>query len=459
MIFVRNFYLFAEKCVQMNSGKLHITSLVKHCGSVSKLILLISLTCCFELAFAEPTFDKTYTSGNNTVTGNVSTTNAGGKDYFIRNNGTEVTVKENLTISDKTTLTIVDGAKLIVEKNLTIGTTTDGTGAGGAGNEAALSLKNNSVLIVKGNLTLNDNAKLKINEGGTDAGSGAIVYVEGDLIINGRDKNPSEVMAKNNAIMIVKGDLVLDAGTNKEGNPEGKIKVESGASITITGEISGTGKVEFPGPENGGKGYFSVLGGIAEGENDIRFEIGEVNKLSEGLANSILYIEGVDNISVSGPGAEGGVSVSVSNQSNSSAYAQSISNIVTVPILLPIELTSFSIFATADAFTFNWITSSEVNNDYFTLEYSIDGVNFNEIDYVHGAGTTSETSEYEYRWDEVPDFEMLYFRLKQTDYNGEYSYSDVLVSSRKKSSGANGTFRYGPLNFKVVDGQLQYIVK
>ena len=130
-----------------------------------------------------------------------------------------------------------------------------------------------------------------------------------------------------------------------------------------------------------------------------------------------------------------------------------------ISALLPIELTSFTATATESGYTFNWVTASEKENDYFTLEYSIDGVNFNEIDYVHGAGTTSETSEYEYRWDEAPDFEMIYFRLKQTDYNGEYSYSDVLVSSRKKSSGANGTFRYGPLNFKVVDGQLQYIVK
>ena len=127
--------------------------------------------------------------------------------------------------------------------------------------------------------------------------------------------------------------------------------------------------------------------------------------------------------------------------------------------LLPIELTSFTATATDYGFEFNWVTASEVENDYFTLEYSIDGVDFNEIDYVHGAGTTSEMSEYTYRWDEAPEFDVVYFRLKQTDYNGEYSYSDVIVASRKKSSGANGTFRYGPLNLQIQDGELRYIQK
>ena len=137
-----------------------------------------------------------------------------------------------------------------------------------------------------------------------------------------------------------------------------------------------------------------------------------------------------------------------------------LDNLITqVSTLLPIELVSFKATATNNGFVFNWVTASEENNDYFTLEYSTDGVDFNEIDYVHGAGTTSETSEYEYRWDEAPEFEVVYFRLKQTDYNGEYSYSDVIVASRKKSSGANGTFRYGPLNLQIQDGELRYIQK
>ena len=128
-----------------------------------------------------------------------------------------------------------------------------------------------------------------------------------------------------------------------------------------------------------------------------------------------------------------------------------------VSTLLPIELTSFTATATESGYTFNWVTASEENNDYFTLEFSENGEDFYEIDYVHGAGTTSETSEYEYVWDAKPTADILYFRLKQTDYNGEFTYSDILVFAPKNSHGATRTLYYGPLKLNVVDGQLRYI--
>ena len=126
---------------------------------------------------------------------------------------------------------------------------------------------------------------------------------------------------------------------------------------------------------------------------------------------------------------------------------------------LPIELTSFTVSPTVNGYTFNWVTASEVENDYFTLEFSENGEEFIAIDYVSGAGTTSETTEYDYVWDAKPTADVLYFRLKQTDYNGEFTYSDILVFAPKKSHGANRILYYGPLKLNVVDGQLQYIVE
>ncbi len=133
--------------------------------------------------------------------------------------------------------------------------------------------------------------------------------------------------------------------------------------------------------------------------------------------------------------------------------------IAEIKTLLPIELVSFTATATNNGFVFNWVTASEVENDYFTLEFSENGEDFYEIDYVHGAGTTSETSEYEYVWDAKPTADILYFRLKQTDYNGEFTYSDILVYAPKASHGATRTLYYGPLKLNVVDGQLRYIAE
>ena len=326
-----------------------------------------------------------------------------------------------------------------------------------------LKIKNNSLLIVKGNLILNNDAKVKINEGG-EAGEGAIVIVQHDLEINGV-ANPTEVFAKNKAIMIVEGNLVLSGD-----NPENKIKVEEGASITIKKQISGTGKIEFPGPEEGKKGYFTVLGGLATGTSmdNIKIDIHGLKDLPESAAGNLIYIDGVGDLSFTykepgGPGnpeVETTMTIDASNTS-STAYTTSVANMAAAAAagILPIELTSFTVSATEYGYTFNWVTASEVENDYFTLEFSEDGEEFIAIDYVSGAGTTSETSEYEYVWDANPKANILYFRLKQTDYNGEFTYSDILVYAPKKSHGANRILYYGPLKLNVVDGQLQYIAE
>ena len=198
--------------------------------------------------------------------------------------------------------------------------------------------------------------------------------------------------------------------------------------------------VDLIGSLFGGNGYGNFTRAMTEQQtetiNELRAEIATNTTLKETFEDLIETLE-----------QEGVKALEIATESAS------------VSALLPIELTSFTATATDYGFEFNWVTASEVENDYFTLEYSIDGVDFSEIDYVHGAGTTSETSEYTYRWDEAPEFDVVYFRLKQTDYNGEYSYSDVIAASRRKSSGANGTFRYGPLNLQIVDGELRYIQK
>ncbi len=151
----------------------------------------------------------------------------------------------------------------------------------------------------------------------------------------------------------------------------------------------------------------------------------------------------------------GNVDNKISDAHMNSVHTENIS----ISALLPIELLSFTVSATKYGYTFNWVTTSEIENDYFTLECSEDGEEFIAIDYVHGAGTTSETTEYKYVWERKPKNETLYFRLKQTDYNGKYSYSDILVYTPTKNSESPRTLRYGPLNLQVVDGQLRYIMK
>ena len=262
-------------------------------------------------------------------------------------------------------------------------------------------VKNNDTLVIKGNLTIDDNKTLTLK-------NNAVLRVIGNLTVNSK----ATLVLNNSSKLLVSGNV-----TQKE---------SLGFFVVNTGEIDANKAMI-----------------VIEGDYIVETLLGWNGSSAIDDDKNDVYVFGESTFNQDKYGDE----TSFLNDTGFSSISS----------FLPIELTSFTATATDYVYTFNWVTASEVENDYFTLEYSIDGVNFNEIDYVHGAGTTSETSEYEYRWDDAPNFEMIYFRLKQTDYNGEYTYSDVIVSCRKKSAGATRTFRYGPLNLQVVDGELRYI--
>ena len=69
-----------------------------------------------------------------------------------------------------------------------------------------------------------------------------------------------------------------------------------------------------------------------------------------------------------------------------------------------------------------WQTASELNNDYFSIERSEDGINFNSIGTVNGAGNSSTVRNYELTDSELSSVSIIYYRLKQTDYDGKYEY-------------------------------------
>ncbi|MEZ4946014.1 MAG: T9SS type A sorting domain-containing protein [Cyclobacteriaceae bacterium] len=91
---------------------------------------------------------------------------------------------------------------------------------------------------------------------------------------------------------------------------------------------------------------------------------------------------------------------------------------------LPIELVMFKASAAKDAVKLNWTTASELNNDYFNVERSLDGEQWQLIATVAGAGTTNRTNAYE-TIDYQPIEGVSYYRLRQTDFDGEFSFSPI----------------------------------
>jgi|GEM_PF-5588209 len=88
-------------------------------------------------------------------------------------------------------------------------------------------------------------------------------------------------------------------------------------------------------------------------------------------------------------------------------------------ISLPIDLLSFELSKVGGNSLVQWVTASEVNNNYFTIERSADGKLYKSIGTVHGAGTSYERISYQLL-DEEPLVGANYYRLRQTDFDGKY---------------------------------------
>ena len=91
---------------------------------------------------------------------------------------------------------------------------------------------------------------------------------------------------------------------------------------------------------------------------------------------------------------------------------------------LPIELIFFKAKASNNSVDLNWQTASEVNNDYFTLERSRNGSDFTSIGTVQGAGNSTHALNYS-STDYSPPKGIAYYRLRQTDYDGKTTTSEV----------------------------------
>jgi hypothetical protein len=104
---------------------------------------------------------------------------------------------------------------------------------------------------------------------------------------------------------------------------------------------------------------------------------------------------------------------------------------------LPITLLSFNAVwndARQTEARIFWSTASELNNDYFDVERSADGSFWQHIDRVQGAGTSTQTLNYEIL-DKNPLNGISYYRLRQVDFDGNATYSHV-VALKKDINGA-----------------------
>ncbi|MCH2228746.1 MAG: T9SS type A sorting domain-containing protein [Crocinitomicaceae bacterium] len=94
--------------------------------------------------------------------------------------------------------------------------------------------------------------------------------------------------------------------------------------------------------------------------------------------------------------------------------------------LLPVELTNFNARKSNESSLLTWETISEINNDKFIIQHSLDAHHFTDVGEVKGSGNSQQLLDYLWIHDRPFDG-TNYYRLKQVDFDGAYEYSEIRI--------------------------------
>ncbi len=143
------------------------------------------------------------------------------------------------------------------------------------------------------------------------------------------------------------------------------------------------------------------------------------------LSGDPLIIAGTDT-----PGALEYTSVIITDANGcESAPISSLS----FPCPLSVDFLHFTAEKREEVAVLSWATATEENNAYFEVEHSLDGVFFESIGWVEGKGNSTERTEYNFTHSK-PANGLNYYKLKQVDFDGSFSYSNTEVVSFGKET-------------------------
>jgi hypothetical protein len=112
---------------------------------------------------------------------------------------------------------------------------------------------------------------------------------------------------------------------------------------------------------------------------------------------------------------------------------------------LPVKLISFNGKYSGGVEYLTWKTASEINNNVFEIERSYDQRIWNHIGTVAGNGTTNQISNYNFEDLTLNSgIKVVYYRLKQIDYDGNFEYSSVLAENFETKAMVSGQYKVYP---------------
>lgn len=243
------------------------------------------------------------------------------------------------------------------------------------------------------------------NNPGNNVG-GATAYIQ----LYGRVTRNGDLQISGGSTINLYDTLLINGNLTLSGS--GKMKVQSGGVLIVTGDYKGSGGT---GITNAGRvvitGSFA-LSGSSSVNNSQDFYVYSTPTRSGGAK-----FNNSNNYTASNIGTESDLAAD-----DPGLYA------LTLGKTLPVEFLYVRAEGGNGNVAIRWATASEKNNDYFTVQRSVDGKEYVELARVEGAGTITGKTEYAYT-DNQPVFGSAYYRIQQTDDNGDTAYSPIAKST------------------------------
>ncbi|WP_370089335.1 T9SS type A sorting domain-containing protein [Ekhidna sp.] len=250
-----------------------------------------------------------------------------------------------------------------------------------------------------------DNSEVNVDALNTSGGTTLTVQNGSNFYVT-NDMYNSEDLIVDNSYMEIGGDLDATGGDN--------ITVRNNGELLVRGSYR---------MNNGGGVQMDVEGGsIVRVQGDVESTTGG-NTINvddnSGIQVDGEFVGGQPPVVSVGAGDEGADCLSGGGCCGDSGACPEAS-------VLPVSLVSFGHKQSDSHVELMWSTASELNNEFFTLERSLDGIKFTIISTIPGAGTSSNFSSYKYLDKSSASKEKLYYRLSQTDYDGTHEYLGVI---------------------------------
>lgn len=238
--------------------------------------------------------------------------------------------------------------------------------------------------------------------------AGQILCIDADFCMGGTSNFPGA--CANSSI----SSLIID----------GTLRILHGITFKFQGSIAGTGKIQVL-----GLGRFSLFGSVncASG-----LELAAVDATATGGNSSSSALVSCNATSCEPQFSDGYAPFGI--VANGLGYTASGCTIITghpnEPNLLPVTLTGFSASLQEQSVVLSWKTSSEQNNRQFDIERAVPGGDWAAIATVFSKaldGNSNQLLSYQYVDNTTAAFTSLFYRLKQIDLNGSYTYSQTIT--------------------------------